>query len=149
MKRTGIREILLLYPLLHLALLNIFPLISPFLFSFHLFSNPLDYLLLLITVQTGALSPVLLSTLCKASFPVITRCSPCSVFLSSLIPSCYEPTVKPHISSWKNYLSSCSKQSNYTGNLLSIINVLAAPHFHYCLPFNQSILISRSTIRLR
>lgn len=125
---------------------SIWPFLT-FSLSFHLFSNPC--LLLLITVQTGALSPVLLSILCKASFPVITRCSPRSVLLSSLIPSCYEPTVKPHISSWKNYLSSCSKQSNSTGNLHSIINVLAAPHFHYCLPFNQSILVSRSTIRLR
>lgn len=76
---------------------SIRPFFTFFFSSFHLFSNPLDHLLLLIRAQTGRLSSGLLST--EGSCPAITRCSPCPAFLSSLIQSCHESSVKTHISS--------------------------------------------------
>ncbi|XP_044064987.1 death effector domain-containing 1 isoform X3 [Siniperca chuatsi] len=88
-----------------------------------------------------------LSTLFEGSCPVTTRCSTCYALLSSLIQSCHESTVKPHISSLKNYLNSCLRQSNSTGKLHYVIHFqCSVPHFNSCL---QSMLVSLRTLRLR
>lgn len=101
--------------------------------SFHFcYSNPLDFLLLLILVQSGTSSSVLLSTLRIERFAAITRCSPCSVLLSKLDTQLLQVACQTLYFLLSNYSSSCLKQSNFAGKLHRVI--------HYqcpgCSPFS-------------
>lgn len=119
---------------------SIWPFIAFFPPSFHLFSNLLDYvqLLLLIRTQTGRLSPVLLSILWyKLSSHHLLQPLFCLIFKQDTKLS-QEPTIKPHISSEKIFWAVVWNSLNSTWKLHYIIHYQCpVSHCYSCLPFNQ------------